>query len=51
MLQVVDPIREDMLRREWYSPVKLAAFTILPVIGPSLYLLLRPTLPVTADKE
>lgn len=48
---VADPMREDMLRREWYSGAKLAAFVGVPVVGPCLYLLLRPTLPVEEEEE
>lgn len=43
-LFVADPMREDMLRREWYSAGKLLAFAGVPVVGPCLYLLLRPSL-------
>jgi len=48
---VADPMREDMLRRGWYSGGKLAAFVGVPVVGPCLYLLLRPTLIVEEEEE
>ena len=43
--QVADPMREDMLRRAYYSPAKLAAFAF-PVLGPLAYLVMRPKLSV-----
>lgn len=48
---VADPMREDMLRRGWYSGGKLAAFVSVPVVGPCLYLLLRPALSVDEEEE
>lgn len=50
-LFVVDPLREDMVRRQWYSSGRLLAFLALPVVGPCLYLLLRPTLKGEAGAE
>ena len=44
-------IAEDMRRREWFSPSKAAVFTVLPLLGPALYLLLRPSLPEDGDLE
>jgi hypothetical protein len=48
---VFEPIREDMARRGWWDEgaannivARLAAFSALPVIGPALYLMLRPPL-------
>ncbi len=48
---VADPMREDMLRRGWYSGGKLAAFVSVPVVGPCMYLLLRPALPVEEEED
>ena len=47
-----EPIREDMARRGWWdegSPTdaqrnRLLAFCAVPVLGPSLYVALRPPL-------
>lgn len=47
---VVDPLREDMLRRDYYSPSKLAAFAF-PVLGPLAYLVLRPKLSIEEGEE
>jgi len=47
-LCVVDPLVEDMRRRGWYAgPEDLpkALGFALPLVGPALYLLLRPALP------
>jgi len=44
-LAVWDPISEDMKRREYTPPVPAAAFCALPIIGPILYLCLRPSVP------
>lgn len=41
---VVDPMSEDMQRRG-YDSVPAAAFAAFPIIGPCVYLLLRPPLP------
>ena len=38
------PMAEDM-RRRGYDAVPAAAFCAVPVIGPCVYLLLRPPLP------
>ena len=43
-LAVQDPMREDMQRRNWSGP-DAWAFAAVPVIGPCLYLLTRPSLP------
>lgn len=44
-LMVYLPMREDMKRRGWEDQTAAAvAFCALPVLGPSLYLLLRPSL-------
>ena len=43
-LAVFDPMTEDMKRRNWLG-VPATAFCSLPVIGPALYLVLRPSLP------
>jgi hypothetical protein len=42
--QMWDPISEDMVRRNFKSPLPAAAFCALPVIGPVLYLCLRPSI-------
>ena len=48
-----EPIKEDMSRRGWWDedapPTagqqgRLAAFALLPLVGPASYLLLRPSL-------
>ncbi len=46
-----EPIREDMARRGWWDEgaennnlARLVAFSVVPVIGPAFYLLLRPAL-------
>lgn len=44
-LFVGDAMREDMFRRDWYSSAKVLAFSLVPVLGPCLYLILRPALP------
>lgn len=44
-LFVGDAMREDMSRRNWYSSAKVLAFSLVPVLGPCLYLILRPPLP------
>lgn len=44
-LFVADAIREDMMRRQWYEPARALAFSAVPVLGPCLYLMLRPALP------
>jgi len=41
---ISDPISEDMKRRNWKGP-PAAAFAIIPLFGPLLYLLIRPGLP------
>ncbi len=46
---VVDPMSEDMDRRFFMGPPAVA-FALLPIVGPSLYLLTRPPLPA-AEKE
>ena len=43
-LFVVDPMLEDMRRRNFEGPPAWA-FAVVPIIGPSLYLLARPPLP------
>ena len=43
-LAVADPMAEDMKRRG-YSSLPAAAFAAVPVLGPCLYLLIRPSLP------
>lgn len=43
-LAVADPMSEDMRRRNFEGPSAIA-FAAFPVIGPCLYLLLRPPLP------
>eukprot|EP00240_Pyramimonas_obovata_P015926 CAMPEP_0118928444 /NCGR_PEP_ID=MMETSP1169-20130426/5696_1 /TAXON_ID=36882 /ORGANISM="Pyramimonas obovata, Strain CCMP722" /LENGTH=273 /DNA_ID=CAMNT_0006870419 /DNA_START=24 /DNA_END=845 /DNA_ORIENTATION=- len=44
-LMVYFPMVEDMRRRGWEDKTALAAaFTAVPVVGPSLYLLVRPSL-------
>jgi hypothetical protein len=43
-LFVGDALREDMMRRGWYDSAKVLAFSIVPVLGPCLYLILRPPL-------
>lgn len=48
---VADAMREDMLRRDWYDPARLVAFSAVPVIGPCLYLILRPALPWVEEEE
>ena len=48
-LFVADPIGEDMLRRNYEGPPAIA-FAALPIIGPSLYLLARPSLPNEDEK-
>ena len=48
-----EPIKEDMARRGWWDEeapsteqlLRLVAFTALPVLGPSAYVLARPSLP------
>ncbi len=50
-LFVGDSMREDMLRRDWYSSGKLLAFAGVPVVGPCLYLLLRPSLEIEEEEE
>ena len=42
---VVDPMSEDMTRRN-YTNIPAWVFALLPIIGPSVYLLLRPPLPL-----
>lgn len=44
-LFVADAMREDMMRRDWYSSAKVLGFSLVPVLGPCLYLILRPALP------
>jgi len=43
-LAVQEPMREDMSRRNW-TGIDAWTFAALPVIGPCLYLLIRPELP------
>ena len=48
-----EPIREDMARRGWWDEAaegtnnlaRLLAFSLVPVLGPAAYLVLRPDLP------
>ena len=40
---IANPMREDCLRRGWEED-RAVPFCLLPVIGPALYLLLRPSL-------
>eukprot|EP00951_Prasinocladus_malaysianus_P006161 scaffold43695_cov48-Prasinocladus_malaysianus.AAC.1 len=40
---IVNPMREDCRRRGWRAS-KATPFCLLPVVGPALYLLLRPRL-------
>ena len=47
-LFVVDPMREDMQRRNFVG-APAWAFAALPIVGPSLYLLMRPSLPDEED--
>jgi hypothetical protein len=42
---VVDPMSEDMTRRN-YTNIPAWVFALLPIIGPTVYLLLRPPLPL-----
>jgi len=55
-LLVFEPMKEDMARRGWWDEeaapeakraqlARLAAFCLVPVCGPSAYVLLRPALP------
>tara|TARA_B100000768_G_scaffold170623_1_gene177177 strand:- start:51 stop:218 length:168 start_codon:yes stop_codon:yes gene_type:complete len=46
-----EPAREDMRRRGWWSAepspaevARLAAFCVVPVLGPAAYVLARPAL-------
>ena len=41
---VAEPMAEDMERRQFDGP-SAAVFAALPIIGPSIYLLMRPPLP------
>ncbi len=50
-LFVADALREDMLRRDWYDPAKVFVFSAVPVLGPCLYLILRPALPELEEEE
>lgn len=43
-LAMADPLSEDMRRRDWRG-APAAAFCAVPVIGPCVYLCLRPSLP------
>jgi hypothetical protein len=49
-LFVAEPMSEDMQRRGFDGP-PAAAFAALPIIGPSLYLLMRPRLAAAAGEE
>ena len=49
-LAMWDPLEEDMRRRRFRGP-DAKVFCALPVIGPILYLLLRPTVPLSADTD
>jgi len=54
-LVIVDPIIEDMKRRDWFleaNPVDWAkaVFFALPVVGPPLYLLFRPALQLNNEE-
>ena len=40
---ISSPMREDCVRRGWQAN-RSTPFLLLPVIGPALYLLLRPSL-------
>lgn len=50
---IFEPIREDMARRGWWDVAdgaennlaRLLGFSLLPVLGPAAYLLVRPALP------
>ena len=39
-----DPISEDMARRNYQTPLGPLAFCAIPVLGPVLYLCLRPSI-------
>jgi hypothetical protein len=55
-----EPLREDMQRRGWYAApgedpsteeiARLAAFCVVPVLGPAAYVLARPALPLTESE-
>lgn len=50
-LVVGDPIREDMRRRGWDPvPARIAPF-LIPVIGPTLWLVVRPPIVASADVD
>lgn len=49
-LFVADALREDMMRRGWYDPARVLAFSMVPVLGPCLYLILRPALPAVEEE-
>ena len=42
-------IGEDARRRDWFEPAKVVPFVALPVLGPALYLLVRPRLPASEE--
>ncbi|CAN0491504.1 unnamed protein product, partial [Laminaria digitata] len=44
---VVDPLREDMVRRGWEPEAAKVALFAVPLVGPALWLLIRP--PVVKD--
>jgi len=45
-LAMIDPLGEDMKRRNWSGP-KAEVFCAVPVLGPCIWLLLRPSLPTS----
>jgi hypothetical protein len=45
-LAMIDPLAEDMKRRNWSGP-KAEVFCAVPVLGPCIWLLLRPSLPTS----